>query len=101
MHTTSKRVVITGLGAITPVGNTAAEFWQSLTNGVSGIGPITRFDASDFTTRIAGEVKGFEPTQFIDKKEAIDYWTMTNKPIFVSVGGNKYQEIKIDQLRAL
>ncbi|MDD3158275.1 MAG: beta-ketoacyl-ACP synthase II [Anaeromusa sp.] len=70
MHTTSKRVVITGLGAITPVGNTAAEFWQSLTNGVSGIGPITRFDASDFTTRIAGEVKGFEPTQFIDKKEA-------------------------------
>ena len=70
MHTTSKRVVITGLGAITPVGNTAADFWQSLTNGVSGIGPITRFDASDFTTRIAGEVKGFEPTQFIDKKEA-------------------------------
>ena len=71
MHTTSKRVVITGLGAITPVGNTAAEFWQSLTNGVSGIGPITRFDASDFTTRIAGEVKDFDPADYnIDRKEA-------------------------------
>lgn len=70
MLTTSRRVVITGLGAISPIGTGTADFWQALTDGVSGIGPITRFDASDFTTRIAGEVKDFEPTKYIDKKEA-------------------------------
>ena len=65
-----KRVVITGLGAISPVGNTAADFWQALLAGKSGIGPITRFDAAEYDAKIAGEVKGFEPTAFIDKKEA-------------------------------
>lgn len=65
-----KRVVITGLGAITPVGNTAETFWQALLAGQSGIGPITRFDAADYDAKIAGEVKGFDPTAFIDKKEA-------------------------------
>jgi 3-oxoacyl-[acyl-carrier-protein] synthase II len=65
-----KRVVITGLGAITPIGIGKDEFWQSLINGRSGIGPITRFDASDYTSRIAGEVKNFDPTQYIDKKES-------------------------------
>lgn len=65
-----KRVVITGLGAISPVGNTAAEFWQALLAGKSGIGLITRFDASEYDAKIAGEVKGFDPTAFIDKKEA-------------------------------
>jgi 3-oxoacyl-[acyl-carrier-protein] synthase II len=65
-----KRVVITGLGAISPVGNTAAEFWQALLAGKSGIGLITRFDASEYDAKIAGEVKDFEPTAFIDKKEA-------------------------------
>jgi 3-oxoacyl-[acyl-carrier-protein] synthase II len=65
-----KRVVITGLGAISPVGIGKDDFWQSLINGVSGVGPITRFDASDFTAQIAGEVKNFDPAQYIDKKEA-------------------------------
>ena len=65
-----KRVVITGLGAITPVGNTAEAFWQALLAGQSGIGLITRFDAADYDAKIAGEVKGFDPTAFIDKKEA-------------------------------
>jgi len=65
-----KRVVITGLGAITPVGNTVNEFWQALLTGKSGIGPITRFDAADYDAKIAGEVKGFDPTTVIDKKEA-------------------------------
>ncbi|MDR1701734.1 MAG: beta-ketoacyl-ACP synthase II [Sporomusaceae bacterium] len=65
-----RRVVITGLGAITSVGIGAADFWQALIDGKSGIGKITRFDASDFTTQIASEVKGFDPTQYIDKKEA-------------------------------
>ncbi len=65
-----KRVVVTGLGALTPIGNTVPEFWDGLTNGVSGAAPITRFDASKFKTRFACEVKGFDPTNFMDRKEA-------------------------------
>jgi 3-oxoacyl-[acyl-carrier-protein] synthase II len=65
-----KRVVITGLGALTPIGNTVAEYWDSLLAGRSGIGPITLFDASRHTVRIAGEVKGFAPEQYMDRKEA-------------------------------
>ncbi len=65
-----KRVVVTGLGTITPVGNSVSEFWENLTNGVSGAGPITHFDASLFKTRFACEVKNFDATQYIDRKEA-------------------------------
>jgi 3-oxoacyl-[acyl-carrier-protein] synthase II len=64
-----RRVVMTGAGAVTPVGNTAEEFWTSLLAGRSGIGPITRFDASQMPTRIAGEIKGFDPLKYIDKKD--------------------------------
>ena len=62
-------VVITGMGAVTPIGNTAEEFWASLVEGRSGIGPITRFDPSQLPTRIAGELKGFDPLKYIDKKD--------------------------------
>lgn len=65
-----RRVVVTGLGAITPVGNNVPEYWNGLLNGVSGAGEITRFDASKFKCRIACEVKGFDPLDFFDKKEA-------------------------------
>jgi 3-oxoacyl-[acyl-carrier-protein] synthase II len=65
-----RRVVITGVGIISPVGNSVGEFWEALKSGKSGVGKITRFDTSDFTTRIAAEVKGFDPLQYIDKKEA-------------------------------
>lgn len=64
-----RRVVITGLGAVTPVGNTAEETWRNLLGGVSGLGPITLFDASDYAIKIAGEVKNFEPDRDIDPKE--------------------------------
>ena len=64
-----KRVVVTGLGALTPVGNTVAETWENLVNGVSGAGPITHFDASKFKTQFACEVKGFNGADFIDRKE--------------------------------
>jgi len=65
-----KRVVVTGMGALTPLGNTVDEFWQGLSNGVSGAGPITKFDASKFRTRFACEVKNFDVTQFIPRQDA-------------------------------
>ncbi len=65
-----KRVVVTGLGAITPLGNTLSETWEGLINGKSGAGPITQFDASKFKTQFACEVKGFDPLQIMDRKEA-------------------------------
>ena len=65
-----KRVVVTGIGAVTPLGNTATETWQNMLNGVSGAAPITHFDASKFKTQFACEVKDFNPEQFIDRKEA-------------------------------
>lgn len=65
-----KRVVVTGLGALTPIGNTVEEFWNGLSNGVSGAAPITRFDASQFKTQFACEVKNFEVTEFIPRQDA-------------------------------
>lgn len=74
-----KRVVVTGMGALTPLGNTVNDYWNGLTNGVSGADMITLFDASKFKTRFACEIKGFEPTNFLDRKEArkIDRFTQT------------------------
>lgn len=65
-----KRVVVTGLGIISPVGTGLEQFWTSLTGGVSGIRRITRFDATNFSTQIAGEVTDFDPMQYMDRKEA-------------------------------
>ncbi|MGB5594368.1 MAG: beta-ketoacyl-ACP synthase II [Crocosphaera sp.] len=65
-----KRVVVTGLGAITPIGNTLTEYWEGLISGRSGIAEITRFDAAQHRCRIAGEVKGFDPHDYLDPKEA-------------------------------
>jgi 3-oxoacyl-[acyl-carrier-protein] synthase II len=67
---TRRRVVVTGLGLVSPVGIGVEESWSALVAGKSGVGPITLFDASTFPTRIAAEVKGFDPTKFMDKKEA-------------------------------
>lgn len=64
-----RRVVVTGLGAITPVGNDVASFWDAILSGQSGIGMIDRFDVSEYPTRIAGLVKNFNPEQYIDKKD--------------------------------
>lgn len=72
-----KRVVVTGMGALTPLGNNITDYWNGLINGVSGADMITQFDASKFRTKFACEVKGFEPTQFLERKEArkIDRFT--------------------------
>lgn len=64
-----KRVVVTGLGALTPIGNNVPATWDALTKGVSGAGPITHFDASKFKSRIAAELKGFDALDYFDKKE--------------------------------
>lgn len=68
-----RRVVVTGLGALTPLGNTVPELWNGLLNGVSGADRITRFDASKFKTQFACEIKGFDPLQFFDRKEVRKY----------------------------
>jgi len=65
-----KRVVVTGLGALTPIGNTKDEYWEALKNGKSGAAPITYFDTEKFKTKFACELKGFNPTDFLDRKEA-------------------------------
>lgn len=67
---TARRVVVTGLGIISPVGNSVATAWDNIVNGRSGIGPVTRFDASSLPTRIAGEVKGFDVGAYLSPKEA-------------------------------
>ena len=74
-----KRIVITGMGAITPLGNSITEYWNNLRNGVSGSDFITLFDASKFKTRFACEIKGFDATNFLDRKEArkLDRFTQT------------------------
>lgn len=65
-----KRVVITGMGAITPIGNTVKDFWNNIKNETVGIGPITNFDTSDYKAKLAAEVKDFDPKQFLDPKAA-------------------------------
>lgn len=71
-----RRVVITGMGAVTPIGNTVDEYWTSLIEGKSGTGPLTRFDSEGFSSHVAAELKGFNPDQYIDPKESrrMDYF---------------------------
>jgi 3-oxoacyl-[acyl-carrier-protein] synthase II len=66
----AKRVVVTGLGAVTPLGNDVETYWKNLLAGKSGVGPITHFDVSEYDSRIAGEVRDFDPSEVVDKKEA-------------------------------
>ncbi|MBO9675661.1 MAG: beta-ketoacyl-ACP synthase II [Sphingobacteriaceae bacterium] len=84
-----KRVVVTGLGAITPLGNTVEQFWQQILAGKSGIGPITKFDPAKFKTQFAGEVKDFNPEEYLEKKEIKKYDLFTQYAI-----GSSDQAIK-------
>ena len=65
-----RRVVVTGIGAVTPLGNTAAETWAGMKSGKNGIAPITLFDTENFKAKLAAEVKGFDPRDFMDFKSA-------------------------------
>src|SRR4051812_43171123 len=82
-----KRVVVTGLGAVTPLGNTVDEYWKALVSGVSGSAPITRFDASKFKTQFACEVKGFDISAYVDRKEARKMDLFTHFAIAASAMG--------------
>lgn len=90
-----KRVVVTGLGALTPLGNSAQDHWNALISGKSGAGPITRFDASKFRTRFACEVKDFDPGKYLDRKEArkmdpfVHYAIATTDEAVADAGLNK------------
>ncbi len=91
-----KRVVVTGLGAVTPLGNSVSEYWNNIMLGVSGAAPITRFDASKFKTRFACEVKGFNPEDYFDRKEARKLDTYTWYGIASSVQAVKDSGIDAD-----
>ena len=95
-----RRVVITGAGAVTPVGNTAGEFWTSLLAGRSGIGPITRFDASQMPTRIAGEIKGFDPLKYIDRKDDRKFDRFLKYAVACAVMAVEDAELKTDNVDA-
>ena len=86
-----KRVVVTGLGAITPIGNSVPEFWENLVNGVSGAGPITHFDASLFKTQFACEVKDFDATKYSLEYDKLASFPKTGESgkIYVAQDSNK------------
>lgn len=98
-----KRVVVTGLGALTPVGNSLDEYWKALLNGVSGAAPITHFDASKFKTRFACEVKGFNAENHLERKEArkMDRFTqfaMVTSAEAIADAGFKVEELNHDRV---
>ncbi|MEO6230019.1 MAG: beta-ketoacyl-ACP synthase II [Ferruginibacter sp.] len=93
-----KRVVVTGIGALTPIGNNVNEFWTSLKNGVSGAAPITKFDASKFKTKFACELKNFDPHNFIEKSEARRYDPYTQYALVSVEEALKHAEVNFDQL---
>jgi len=69
-HSNGRRVAVTGMGFITPIGDDEETVWSNMVEGVSGVGPITRFDITNFDTKIAAEVKNFNPEDYMDRKTA-------------------------------
>ncbi|MCV9386486.1 beta-ketoacyl-ACP synthase II [Reichenbachiella ulvae] len=93
-----KRVVVTGLGALTPIGNNADEYWQGLSTGVSGAAPITRFDAEKFKTRFACEIKDYDPNDHFDRKEARKMDPFTQYAHIVADQGVKDSGLDLDKI---
>ena len=93
-----RRVVITGLGALTPIGNNVTEFWEGLISGKSGVGLITKFDTTDFATKFACEVKNFNPTDFIDVKALKRMDPFTHYALATAQMAIEDSEINLDQV---
>lgn len=93
-----KRVVITGMGALTPIGNNLEEYWQSLKEGKSGAGPITKFDASKFKTQFACEIKDFDISTVLDRKETRRYDLFTQYALVASGEAIKHAQLKLEEL---
>ncbi len=96
----ARRVVVTGVGLVSPLGLGTEETWEGIKQGRSGIGPITAFDASAFSTRIAGEVKGFEPEKYIEKKELKKMGRFIQFAIAASDGALSASGLKVDESNA-
>lgn len=96
----TNRVVITGFGLITPVGHTIEDFWNSLINGKSGVGPVAAFDASEYPTRIAAEVKNFDPLDYMDKKDVRRTDRFVQFAIAASKNALKHAGISMDAVDA-
>jgi len=101
-----RRVVVTGMGMVSPVGVGVEESWQALVAGRSGIGPITLFDASTFPTRIAGEVRGFEPEKFMDRKEVrrndrFIHFALAAADMAVKDSGLELDKVDLDRVGAI
>jgi 3-oxoacyl-[acyl-carrier-protein] synthase II len=99
-NTQLNRVVVTGLGAITPIGNNPTQYWEGLLSGRNGITPITQFDASRHDCRIAGEVKGFDPHDYLDRKEAKRMDRFAQFAIAASLQALADAKLTIDDLNA-
>lgn len=96
-----KRVVVTGLGALTPIGNTLEEYWNGLINGVSGAAPVTYYDAAKFKTRFACELKNFNVTNFIDRKEARKMDRFTQYALVASDEAIEDSKLNLDEINKL
>jgi len=92
-----QRVVITGMGAVTPLGNNVPDFWAAVKSGTSGVAPITRFDTTDFQTKIAAEVKGFDAKDYIDKKEARKMDLFSQYAVVASLEALKDSGVKVGE----
>ncbi|MFO1349888.1 MAG: beta-ketoacyl-ACP synthase II [Gammaproteobacteria bacterium] len=97
---TKRRVVVTGLGAITPVGNGVAEAWRNILAGKSGVGPITQFDASDFSVRFAGNVKNFDPEHYIPRKEIKKMDTFIHFGMAAAIDAIKDANLEVNEANA-
>ncbi|HEX4850189.1 MAG TPA: beta-ketoacyl synthase N-terminal-like domain-containing protein, partial [Puia sp.] len=93
-----KRVVITGIGAITPLGNNVNEFWNSLINGVSGAKPITKFDTTHFKTKFACEVNNFDPAEIFEKNEVRKYDLFTQYALAATREAVHHADVNFDKL---
>ena len=95
-----RRVVVTGLGIVSPLGNDLASSWDGIVNGRSGIGPITHFDASNFNTRIAGEVRDFDITQWVNPKDAKKMEEFIHYGVAASLMAMKDADLTVDDSNA-